>query len=92
MVYLEAMVHKKPVIAYKNEGAEDFIKDKETGLLVKPKDIDSLAEAIDFLLSNPQKAREIGEKARKLVFENYIWDQVIQRIIKIYREILKNEK
>jgi len=92
VVYLEAMANGKPVIACRGEGPEDFIKNKDTGILVKPKDIDSLIEAIDFLLSNPEKAQEIGNQARKLVFENYTWAKAVQKIIKVYQNILENEK
>jgi len=81
VVYIEAMAHKKPVIACEGEGPEDFIKDKKTGLLVKPKDVGSLAEAIDFLLSNPERAKEIGERAKKLVLENYTWERIAGRLM-----------
>ena len=85
VVYIEAMAHKKPVIACRKEGPEDFIKNKETGLLVKPKDVDNLVEAIDYLLSNSESAKEIGERARKLVLENYIWEKIVGQLIKVYR-------
>lgn len=64
VVYLEVMVHGKPVIACRGEGIDGIIRDKENGLLIKPKDIDNLAEAIDFLLSNLKKSKEIGQRAK----------------------------
>jgi len=88
VVYIEAMAHKKPVIACEGEGPEDFIKDKKTGLLVKPKDVGSLAEAIDFLLSNSERAKEIGERAKKLVLENYTWERIAGRLIEIYKKAI----
>ena len=74
IVYLEAMAQGVPVIGCQVEGIEDFVEHGSTGLLVKPKDVDSLAQAIDFyILSNPDEARAIGERARKVVVENYTW-------------------
>lgn len=87
VVYIEAMAHGKPVIGCVGEGLEDFVKDKKTGLLVKPKDVDSLSEAMDYLLRNPEKAKTIGERARKLVLENYTWEKNAEKTIKIYKEI-----
>ena len=90
VVYIEAMVQGKPVIGCQGEGIEDFIKDGKTGLLVKPKDVDSLVEALDFLLGHPNEAKIMGEKARKLVLENYTWEKKVDDIIKVYREIVNN--
>ena len=86
VVYIEAMAHAKPVIACRGEGIDGIIKDKETGILGKPKDVNSLVGALDFLLSNPKKAKEIGERARKLVLKNFTWTRSVQRIIKIYKK------
>ncbi len=88
VVYLEAMIHGKPVIACEKEGSEDFLKNRKTGILVKPKDIDSLSDAIDYLLLNPEKAKEIGKAAKKLVLDNYNWEKSARKIIIFYREIL----
>ena len=88
VVYLEAMAHGKPVIGCQGEGIEDVIEHGKTGLLVKPRDVDSLIEALDFLLSNPEKAKAMGERARKVVLENYTWDKNAEKTIEVYREVL----
>jgi len=91
VVCLEAAMHGKPVIACRDERAGTFIENNRTGLLVKPKDVESLIEAIDSLLENPQKAQEIGERAKKLVLENYTWEKNARSYIKIYEELLPKE-
>ncbi|MFW6116715.1 MAG: glycosyltransferase, partial [bacterium] len=60
VVYLEAMANGKPVIGCKGQGIEDFVEHGNTGLLVKLRDVDSLTEALDFLLSHPEEARAMG--------------------------------
>lgn len=45
---------------------------------------------MDFLLGNPEKAREIGERARKLVIENYTWEKNARKYIEIYRKLVAN--
>jgi len=88
IVYLEAMASGKPVIGCRGEGIEDVIENGRTGVLVKPKDVDSLAEVLDFLLSHPKEAQAIGEQARRLVTENYTWEENAEKIIQVYEDVL----
>lgn len=92
VVYIEAAAHGKCVIACEGEGIGDVIENNITGLLVKPKDVECLIEAIDSLLKNPQKAQEIGERAKKLVLENYTWAHNAQRNIEVYKQILAHDE
>jgi len=89
IVYLEAMAHGKPVIGCIGEGIEDIIENGTTGLLVKAKDLDSLFEAIDFLLSNPEECKTMGERARELVLKNYTWQKNAEKILEIYHELIE---
>lgn len=88
LVYLEAMAQGKPIIGCRGQGVDGIVKEGETGLLAKPKDIDSLVEALDFLLGHPEEARAMGERARKLVLENYTWEKNAEKTIKVYEEVL----
>ena len=89
VAYIEAMAHGKPVIACRGEGSEDFIEHGKTGMLVKPRDVNSLVEALDFLLSHPEKAKAMGERARKLVLENFTWEKNAEKTISVYEEVLR---
>ena len=88
LVYLEAMSHAKPIIGCLGQGVDGLIVNGETGLMVKQKDVESLVQAMDFLLDNPSKASEIGEQARKLVLENYTWEKTARKHIEIYSRLL----
>jgi len=90
LVYIEAMAHAKPVVAVQEQGVDGIVVHKETGLLVKPRDADSLVEALDFLLSHPEEARAMGERARKLVLENYTWEKNAARTMEVYNEVLEH--
>jgi len=89
IVYLEAMACGKPVIACHGEGPEDFVEHGKTGLLVKPRDVTSLVEALDFLLSHPEEARAMGDRARRVVLGNYTWEKNAENTIKVYKKVLK---
>lgn len=88
LVYVEAMAHAKPVVAVQKQGVDGIVIHGKNGLLVKPRDIDSLVEALDFLLSHPEEARTMGERARKLVLEHYTWEKNAEKTIQVYREVL----
>ena len=92
VVYLEAMAHGKPVIACRGEGIEDVVTHGETGLLVKPKDVDSLTEAIGFLLGHSDKAKAIGERARELILTNYTWEKNAGKTLRVYKEVLRENQ
>jgi len=92
LVFLEAMAHGKPIIGGQGQGVDGIVTDGETGLLAKLGDVNSLIKAIDFLLRYPQKAQEIGERAKRLVLENYTWEKNTQGYIKIYEELLAKDE
>lgn len=61
LVYLEANASGLPVIGTKETGAEDAIRDGETGYLVPQNDVPATAAAIVRILQNPEKSRVIGD-------------------------------
>ncbi len=88
VVYLEAMAYGKPVIACKGQGIEDVIENMKNGILVEPKNVDSLVDAIDYLLSNPDRAKTIGKNAQSLVLSRFTWKENVKKTIQVYKEVL----
>ena len=64
-VLLEAMSQEIPVIATDISGSCELIQSGRTGILVSPSNPHNLAEAIMQLLSDPNKALEMGKRARE---------------------------
>ena len=88
VVYIEAMALGKPVVGCQREGPSSFVEHGKTGILVKCKDVDSVVEALDFLLSHPAEAASMGRRARKMVLQNYTWQRNAEKNLEIYREVL----
>ena len=65
LVFLEAMVFGKPVIAGDAGGGPEVVTHGETGLLVAPGDAKALSDALDTLLADPKLRREMGIAARR---------------------------
>lgn len=84
LVILEAMASGCAVIGTNVGGIPEVIIDKETGFLVAPKDQVALREKIEYLIKNPQKAREMGKAGRMRVEEMFTWDLVAKRCLKAY--------
>ena len=61
---LEAMAAALPVVATKVGGVPELVVAGETGELVPPKDPDELAKAMDRILSDRTRARDMGQKGR----------------------------
>lgn len=91
---LEAMSCGKPVVATRVGGVSELVIDQETGILIRPKDTQSLANEVINLLNNPDRAKEMGIKGRERVVEFFDIDKCVEKTKKIYHEIIltKNEK
>jgi len=86
-VYAEAAVCGVPAIGCWENGAEIIIRDGETGLLVPPKDIDALANALEFLLTHPDQARAMGANAARHA-ENLSWEHAVQVYLRTFECVL----
>ena len=64
LVYVEAALAEKPVIACEAGGAPEIIEHGETGLLVRPQNVPDLAQAILTLLDNRDHAAAMGRRGR----------------------------
>ncbi len=76
IVFIEALMHKLPVVATNIGALPDFIHNEENGYLVEPYDIEKLAEVLIHLLGDPQKCKTFGEKGHDIVSERYDWENV----------------
>lgn len=79
IVFLEASATGLPVIAGRSGGAPDAVRPGETGLVVNGEDPREIAEAVIELLTDPDKARKMGEAGREWIAAEWSWDQVAAR-------------
>ncbi len=71
IVFLEAMAFGKPVIGPSEGAPAEIIHHGQHGLLVNPENSAALAEALVDLLTNPDKAREMGQAGSDWVRRHY---------------------
>ena len=65
----------------------EVVRDGETGLLVPPGDVRSLAAAIERLLERPDLARALGERAAADQGRRFAWSRVARRVLDAYRAL-----
>lgn len=67
---LEAWRMARPVVVARGRWTHDLVSDGVDGIIVEPRP-EALAEAIESVLADPQRARAMGEAGRKKVEERY---------------------
>ncbi|MCX7747153.1 MAG: glycosyltransferase family 4 protein [Clostridia bacterium] len=86
---IEAMSLGKPVIATNIRGCREEVVDRETGFLVEVKSAESIREKILRILDNPEKASEMGVKARKRAEELFDEEKVLDKEIEVINRLIK---
>jgi glycosyltransferase involved in cell wall biosynthesis len=92
VVLLEAMAMKKPIVAANIEGIMEILENSVSGLLVPPRDIKALAEAVIDLLKHEDKANQMGLAARRVVEERFGVDIMVQKVEEVYEELLQHNQ
>jgi len=84
---LEASACEKPVIASNIGGLPEVVEDGVTGILVPPKSIEFLYQAMKNLLLNKQEAINMGKKGRQWVQQNFDFKKNVSSMIEIYKKL-----
>jgi glycosyltransferase involved in cell wall biosynthesis len=77
-----------PVIASNFPLWRGIIERAKAGLLVDPLDPKAIAEAIQWLLENPEKAEAMGKSGQEAVQQSYNWDSEAQKLLKLYTRLV----
>jgi alpha-maltose-1-phosphate synthase len=87
IVNLEAMACGAAVVASRVGGIPEVVADGETGLLVPPDDPDALADALNVLLRDPDRAAAMGERGRVRAAAEFDWAAIAAQTVALYREL-----
>ncbi len=85
MVLVEAMASGIPVVATDIEQIAEVVdRDGENGFLIPAADPDATAVALRALLSDPARARTVGERGRERVLGEYTLERMVERTVAVY--------
>lgn len=90
LVTLEAMAHRRPVVATTAGGLRDKVKTGVSGVLVEPGRADALAAALSGVLARPERLAAMGHEGRRIVEAEFAWPVAAARHLALYRELLAN--
>jgi glycosyltransferase involved in cell wall biosynthesis len=93
MVQLEAMCCGKPVISTELGTGTSFVNiDRQTGIIVKPTDIESLSNAINYLINNPDKRKSFGLSGESRVKKMFSAESMVDSTLLLYEEVISSAK
>jgi alpha-maltose-1-phosphate synthase len=87
IVNLEAMSCETAVVASRVGGIPEVVEGSVTGLLVPPDDPASLADALNMLVRDPQRAAVMGQAGRERAVAEFSWDAVAAQTAALYAEL-----
>lgn len=82
--YMSAAV---PVIASDFPLWREIVEGNDCGICVNPLQPQAIAEAIDYLVENPDRARQMGANGRNAVQERYNWSIEEQKLFDLYEQL-----
>lgn len=91
LVYIEAALMRKPIVACRAGGAPESVADHETGLLVPVRDSQSITAALCKLLDNHTRAESMGRAGYERARDLFGWPRFIRTLEGVYDRVLDGE-
>jgi phosphatidylinositol alpha-1,6-mannosyltransferase len=86
IVYLEASLAGKPIVAGRSGGVGDAVLDNETGLLVNPESTAEIANAIIELAKDENLREKLGDTGKKRAGGEFNWEKQVEKIYGIIKK------
>lgn len=91
-VQVEAMACGKPVICTELGTGTSFVNvDRETGLVIPPRDSAALAAALNELLADEVLRMGLGQKAEQRARQEFSHEVMVQRLVQLYRSVWQDQ-
>jgi glycosyltransferase involved in cell wall biosynthesis len=84
---IEAMACGLAVIATTVGGAKDVLRDGENGLSIRAGDFDQLYNALDALLSDPDRRRALAAEAIRTINQHYSREVVLRAYMDLFQQV-----
>ncbi len=88
LVALEAALMARPVVATRVGGLPEVVVHERTGFLIESENSAALAQAITGLLEQPERARQMGQAARRRAKEVFSWERYVNAYDALYQQLI----
>ena len=88
-VLLEAMAQAVPCIGVSADAMPEIIEDGKTGYIVCPEDPQAFANAMEKMITNPQKCRQMGNQAYQKLKQNFTWEATVKKMLPHLQSFIK---
>jgi N,N'-diacetylbacillosaminyl-diphospho-undecaprenol alpha-1,3-N-acetylgalactosaminyltransferase len=88
-ILLEAASMGKPIVTTDAPGCRDVVEENQTGLLVKPKNVGQLIEAMQALIRDNSLRQRFGARARAIATASYDIRNIVETSRTKYEELLQ---
>ena len=85
VAFMEAMAMGLPIISTEHSGIPELIENGVSGFLVPERDVDALAEKLNYLVEHPEVWHKMGAAGRVFVEKHYDIDKLNDKLVEIYR-------
>jgi len=85
-ILTEAAATGRPLVATDVPGCREIVEHGENGLLVRPGDVESLAEAFTDLIDTPARRRRMGQRSRERAEQQFSNEKVVDETLAVYRD------
>jgi glycosyltransferase involved in cell wall biosynthesis len=92
LTILEAMACGKPVVVSNLGSVPTVIEHNIDGILVPPKDINTLSKKIVEVLKDKKLASRLGNAARKKVVKKFSLDKMVENTLTVYEDVIRKHK
>jgi glycosyltransferase involved in cell wall biosynthesis len=89
LAILAGMAAGRPIVATRVGGIAEVMVDGQSGFLVPRREPARIADAIAFLMANPDRAQALGRTAQRFIETDYSLAAATARVEKLYADVLR---
>jgi colanic acid/amylovoran biosynthesis glycosyltransferase len=88
---MEAMAQGLPVLSTDHSGIPELVQDGTSGFLVPERDVEALANKLEYLVEHPEIWPERGKAGRDYVKKHYDIHRLNDRLVEIFQSLLDRD-
>lgn len=87
---IEAMAYGVPAIVTNVGGMPELVQNEVSGFVIPPKDSQAIAEAIEKLARDPDRANAMGDAARQRIGQHFTAQRTVDETVAMYESLLSS--